>query len=85
MSNTYDISDLYECNICCETENRDFRKITSKCTHKAVICIECVNKHIKLGIEESVKIICPTPRCNKLMERKDIKNIATKEIFERFK
>jgi hypothetical protein len=78
--------DLYECVICCEKENRDFRKITSKCTHKAVVCVECVNKCIeKMCIEKhTVQITCPTSGCNESMERDDVKSIATKEIFKRF-
>ncbi|GBC03268.1 hypothetical protein RclHR1_05040009 [Rhizophagus clarus] len=78
--------DLYECDICCEKENRDFRKITSKCKHKAVVCVECVNKCIeKMCIEKhTVQITCPTTGCDKSMERDDVKNIATKEIFKRY-
>ena len=80
---------LYSCVICCKTENRDYRKITSECTHKAIVCLECVNKYIENDIitsqsNQSIKITCPTPTCDKLMERNDIKNIASKEIFERF-
>lgn len=82
------ITDLYECVICCETENRDYRKITSKCTHKAVICLNCVNEYVATSITEfksdKIKITCPTPQCGKLMEREDIKNIVTDEILERF-
>ena len=79
------MTDLYECTICCKTKDRDYRKITSKCAHKAVICLECVNECIKTSIANgSVKITCLTPGCGKLMERNDIKKIASKEIFERF-
>ncbi|CAB4381945.1 unnamed protein product [Rhizophagus irregularis] len=78
--------DLYECLFCCETENRNYCKITSKCTHKIVICVECVNKIIEKSINEkqSIEITCPTPGCNKSMDRNDVLNIATKEIFERY-
>lgn len=80
------ITDLYECGICCETENRDYRKITSKCTHKAVVCLKCVNKHVATSINElKNEITCPTPYCDKLMKREDIKNIVTNEILERLK
>jgi hypothetical protein len=77
-------TDLYECVICCETENRDYRKITSKCTHKAVVCLQCVNNHIINKLDQTIKITCPTPQCDKLMEREDIKNIVTEKILERF-
>ncbi|CAB4495785.1 uncharacterized protein OCT59_029068 [Rhizophagus irregularis] len=79
------ITDLYECVVCCETENRDYRKITSKCTHKAVVCLNCVNKHVTTSIKgNKVEITCPITQCGKLMEREDIKNIVTNEILERY-
>ncbi|CAB4489698.1 unnamed protein product [Rhizophagus irregularis] len=81
-----DMSDMSECLICYETEDRDFRKITSKCSHRAVVCVECVNKHIKNQSNEKqiLEIPCPTKGCKKKMERHDIKNIATKQVFEAY-
>ncbi|CAG8665949.1 11916_t:CDS:2, partial [Diversispora eburnea] len=81
--NMSDLNDLNECAICCETENRDYRKITSMCTHKAVVCTECVNRYIQKQLGEK-QISCPTTGCKKIMERHDIKNIATEELFERY-
>jgi len=80
------MSELFECTICCETENRDFRKITSKCTHQSVICADCVNNYIKKNVFEKqlIEIPCFTNGCNKIMERHDIKNIATEEVFEKY-
>ncbi|CAG8786008.1 12551_t:CDS:2, partial [Dentiscutata erythropus] len=73
--------DLSECVICCNTENRDFRKITSNCTHKAVVCTECANKHIQKQLDEKQELQIPCPTCKKIMERHDIKQIATEELF----
>ncbi|CAJ0755251.1 719_t:CDS:2 [Entrophospora sp. SA101] len=80
------MSELDECAICCETEDRRYHATTSQCTHKVVICVECVNKHIKILLNEKqlLKIPCPTKGCNKIMERHDIKKIATEEIFEEY-
>ncbi|CAG8452832.1 21039_t:CDS:2 [Cetraspora pellucida] len=80
------MNNLSECNICFETENRDFRKITSKCTHQAIVCKECVNKHVQKQLDEKQELLipCPTKGCKKIMERYDIKSIATEELFERY-
>ncbi|CAB4437951.1 unnamed protein product [Rhizophagus irregularis] len=47
--------ELYECAVCYEKEDRDFRKITSKCKHKAVVCVECVNKCIKKCVLKNIR------------------------------
>ncbi|GBC09939.1 hypothetical protein RclHR1_09210008 [Rhizophagus clarus] len=87
-----------ECIICFEKKfrnYRNYRKITTKCTHEEDICLECINKYIDTDIEKfesisqfdqevKIKITCPVPKCYKLMERNDIKKIATKDIYERY-
>jgi E3 ubiquitin-protein ligase RNF144 len=84
-----------ECIICLEEEIRKINKITSKCFHEKVVCLECINKYIDTNIDKfvyisqfdqnaKIKITCPIPICNKLMERSDIKKIATKDIYERY-
>ncbi|CAG8619459.1 24280_t:CDS:2 [Cetraspora pellucida] len=80
------MTDLSECTICYQTANRDFRKITSKCTHQAVVCTECVIKHVQIQLDEKqeLKIPCPTRECEKIMERYDVKNIVTEELFKRY-
>lgn len=76
---------MSECIICCETENGDYRRITSKCAHIPDVCLECVRRCIENSIEKQCdNFTCPTGGCGKLMNRQDIKNIVTKEVFERF-
>ncbi|CAB5358490.1 hypothetical protein RhiirA5_350861 [Rhizophagus irregularis] len=79
------MSNMSECTICYERDN-DFRNITSNCSHQAVVCVKCVNEYIKNRSNEKqiFNIPCPTNGCNKLMERHDIKNFATKEVFEKY-
>ncbi|PKK62659.1 hypothetical protein RhiirC2_870083 [Rhizophagus irregularis] len=83
-----------ECTICLETK-LNYHRITSKCIHEVVVCLECINRYIDTNIDKfetiiqfdqnaKIKITCPVPMCNKLMERDDIKKIATKEIYERY-
>ncbi|CAB5211547.1 unnamed protein product [Rhizophagus irregularis] len=56
---------------------------------------QCINRYIDTNIDKfetiiqfdqnaKIKITCPVPICNKLMERNDIKKIATKKIYERY-
>ena len=80
------MSKLDECDICCVTENRDFRKITSKCTHRSIICVECVRKHIDEQVlkKQFIEVQCLTSGCKKMMERHDIKDIVTEEVFEKY-
>jgi hypothetical protein len=79
------LDELDECAICCETEDRVFRIITSKCTHRVVICTECVNRHIiDYNEKQILEIPCPTKGCNKTMERLDVKNIAKEDVFEKY-
>ncbi|GES82806.1 hypothetical protein GLOIN_2v1661741 [Rhizophagus clarus] len=81
-----DISDMFNCIICYESKDCDFRNITSTCSHQAVVCEKCVNEHIKSRINEKqiFNIPCPTSGCNKIMERHDIKNFSSKEVFENY-
>ena len=58
----------------------DFR---SKSTHKSVICVKCVDKYIEKCINEK-PLPCLTSGCKEIMERHDIKNIAMKEISEKY-
>lgn len=76
----------FECIFCFETENRDFRKITTKCTHHAVICAKCVNEYIKSQIDSKnvLEITCPTNGCNEIMKRHDVKNFATDDVFKEY-
>jgi hypothetical protein len=76
----------FECVICCESENRDFRKITEKCTHQAVVCAACVNEYIKSQIDSKkiLEINCPTSGCNEIMKRYDVKNFATDDVFNEY-
>src|SRR5688572_8001086 len=84
-----------ECIICLETKIRNYHRITSKCIHEVDVCLECINRYIDTNTDKfetiiqfdqnvKIKITCPVPICNKLMERDDVKKIATKEIYERF-
>ncbi|CAB4446348.1 unnamed protein product [Rhizophagus irregularis] len=76
----------FECIFCCESENRDFRKITKKCTHHAVICAECVNEYIKGQIDSKniLEFKCPMNDCNEIMKRHDVKNFTTNDIFKEY-
>jgi hypothetical protein len=78
------MSNISECTICFERENSDFLNITSNCSHQPVVCEKCVNEYIKSRSNEKqiFDIPCPTIGCNKIMERHDIKNFTTKEVFE---
>ena len=72
----------FECNICF-TEEEDFGKMVmiDKCGH--YYCLDCMQQYIATNVKDrKLDIKCPGDKCKKRLKYKDIKMIATPEIFE---
>lgn len=76
---------FHKCIICLEEKIINYHRITSRCTHVADACLDCINDYIDTRIKSNeIKITCPNLECDKLMARNDIKSLAKREIYERF-
>jgi hypothetical protein len=76
-----------ECQICFELLSRRlFLQITADCYHALDVCKLCVDKHIKAQLESKgdVEIYCPSAGCGKEIQHKDVKRVASKQVFERY-
>ena len=75
-----------QCPICMEQEslfNFPQRRITSTCTHRPNICLQCVSQSIKVQMEVKIwdQIVCPL--CPGLLTYADMKAWASNDDFQR--
>lgn len=76
-----------ECLVCYETlPSSDFPEdtITEGCQHETNACLSCINYSIQEPITRGALHLIVCPLCPEKLERDDIKEYATKEIFERY-
>lgn len=74
-----------ECTVCLERKGPSaFRQhITSKCKHRGDVCLQCVRRAIKVGIDTMGwdRILCPATVYPEIFEYKDVKtHLPTKDF-----
>ncbi|KAG9246993.1 hypothetical protein BJ878DRAFT_239004 [Calycina marina] len=86
-SATHPAPSEFECMICCETfPTSRFSRITELCKHeRAKACLDCVRSSIAEPVEQGAlhRIICPL--CPSRLASYDVKDLATKEVYARYK
>ena len=75
-----------QCPICTEQEslfNFPQRRITSTCTHRPNICLQCVSKSVQVQMEVKMwdQLVCPL--CPELLTYSDMKAWANSDDFRR--
>ena len=75
-----------ECSICCENYSK-IQEISPDCKHDGT-CPACIKRHIEAKLNSKgdvVQVRCPKSRCKTELNYNDIKRLATKELFNRYK
>lgn len=71
------------CNICYSDSPKFPSSITSKCTHSALACTRCFERHIDSQIEKGILQNIECLQCDKILDYYDIKRIVNNELFQR--
>ena len=75
-----------QCPICTEQEslfNFPQRRITSTCTHRPNICLQCVSQSVKVQMETKMWDQLACPLCPELLTFADMQAWASSDDFER--
>ena len=80
--------DTSECVVCTERKPRagnfPTRRITMACDHDPHVCLECLEKSIQSNFQERFWDQISCPECSRRLQRDDVRDFATTEIFERY-
>lgn len=75
-----------ECGVCCE-DYSIIQQISSSCGHND-ICSVCIKRHIEAELNSKggdVQVRCPKSRCPIELTYEDVRRLASKELFERWR
>jgi hypothetical protein len=60
-------------------------RVTRRCKHEPTICKECLQQWLESGVADGAwETGLKCPDCSELLEHRDVKRYASKEVFERY-
>jgi len=87
-SSTTTVESSEECPVCAETyplsQFPATRKITDRCDHTTKACLACINYSIDITVQRGALHELACPLCPAKLGYGDVKEYATKEVFERY-
>ena len=80
---------IFDCIACCESisiysDLCPTRTPTIDCMHDIDMCTLCFHEHLRSSIKpkQFERVRCPSNRCNQLLTRQDVKDLAPKDLFQ---